>query len=177
MQGGGWYKSRILGHKSKKGRDDTDVEEGSLFAGTPERRTILFPGRSAATLQMIVTTSYAECAYYQADALKDKDGTPQVMEPPKDVEPLEVLWVLERAMPGTRPASRSWQDHVDRVLTSAGGEFERCPLDPCYYENVVKKCRTCVHGGDVNHVLPREQKNWIFQFSKHDVCPPPFFKK
>ena len=55
----------------------------------------------------------AECARDQADALKSKDGKPQVMEPPKDVEAPKALWVLEKEMPGTLAASRSWQNHVD----------------------------------------------------------------
>ena len=105
----------------------------------------------------------AKSAYYQSDALRHADGSPQVMRPPPDVEPPTVLWALLKAMPGTRTASRSWQDHQCAVYQEKG-EFERCPMDPCFYLQREFGVRTEVHGDDACNVANRERRNWICTF-------------
>jgi hypothetical protein len=55
-------------------------------------------------------------------------------------------WDLEKALPGVRTASRSWQDHQALGYGEMG--FDRCPMEPCGYWKADVKVKMETHGDD-----------------------------
>lgn len=95
IKGDGTYRSRITGRDFKKGRDDSQYSEGALLAGTADNTICRLQHSYAAEDKDLTRVIIdARSVYYQADALRNEDGSPQAMRPSRDVEPEAILWAL-----------------------------------------------------------------------------------
>ena len=98
----------------------------------------------------------------QAELYRPTPDYKVVVRPPPGEEDDDTLWDLNKALPGLRAASRSWQETQAKVYILEG--MAKCPLQPQFFKKIEppnKDLKLETHGDDTLVIGYRSSLVWL----------------
>ena len=87
------------------------------------------------------------------------------VEPPAEAqEPADVVWRLDKALPGLKGGTVAWGARIDGILGSPPLNFRRSRVDPCWWTNSTTGVRIGRHMDDFIKTGPPKAVQAVMEY-------------